>query len=225
MTEARTALPVRWPGVSGEFGVEAGVGPPDTAVWSIPWGASAPLDPPVSGTGRQNGTLRCLRTRFYRPRRTPRRVVLSRYNLVRGASCWSARRSLARASSPAINLSWPRIVTGLARMSKSAVDVAVGEIAFDYHAITGVGFASQFCGLAFALAVAAPVDPELRTERGTYAVDVDQRTGLTRGYVRVDVDDVTDDPAGMRVIESIDGDLFATAMVGMVRDRDPDAAV
>jgi len=81
-------------------------------------------------------------------------------------------------------------------MSKSAVDVAMVGIALDYHAIAGVGFASLFWGLVFALAVAALMYPELRTESGTYAADVDERTGLTRGYVRVDVDDVTDDPVG-----------------------------
>ncbi len=49
------------------------------------------------------------------------------------------------------NLAWPRIVTGIARMSKNAVDVAMVGIASGTVAITGVGFAGPFWGLAFAL--------------------------------------------------------------------------
>ncbi len=47
------------------------------------------------------------------------------------------------------DLAWPRIVTGLARMSKSAVDVAMVGIAVGGAAIAGVGFAAPFWGLAF----------------------------------------------------------------------------
>lgn len=50
-----------------------------------------------------------------------------------------------------IELAWPRIVTGLARMSKSAADVAMVGLAVGNAAIAGVGFASPFWGLAFAL--------------------------------------------------------------------------
>jgi putative MATE family efflux protein len=49
------------------------------------------------------------------------------------------------------DLSWPRIVTGLARMSKSAVDVAMVGIAVGEVAIAGVGFATPFWGIAFSL--------------------------------------------------------------------------
>ncbi len=49
------------------------------------------------------------------------------------------------------DLAWPRIVTGLARMSKSAVDVAMVGIAVGTGAIAGVGFAAPYWGLAFAL--------------------------------------------------------------------------
>ncbi|QLG28776.1 MATE family efflux transporter [Halorarum halophilum] len=49
------------------------------------------------------------------------------------------------------DLSWPRILTGLARMSKSAVDVAMVGIALGPAAIAGVGFASPYWGLAFSL--------------------------------------------------------------------------
>ena len=48
-------------------------------------------------------------------------------------------------------LAWPRIVTGIARMSKNAVDVAMVGIASGTAAITGVGFAGPYWGVAFAL--------------------------------------------------------------------------
>ncbi|MBX0322688.1 MATE family efflux transporter [Halomicroarcula sp. F13] len=57
------------------------------------------------------------------------------------------RERIARAT----DLSWPRIVTGLARMSKSTADVAMVGLAIGPTAIAGVGFASPFWGLAFAL--------------------------------------------------------------------------
>ncbi|MEF8975253.1 MAG: MATE family efflux transporter [Halapricum sp.] len=54
----------------------------------------------------------------------------------------------------ATDLSWPRVVTGIARMSKNAADVAmvgaIGGIATD-KAISGVGLAGPYWGLAFAL--------------------------------------------------------------------------
>lgn len=49
------------------------------------------------------------------------------------------------------DLAWTRIVTGLVRMSKNAIDVAIVGIAIRTSAITGVGFASSFWGIAFAL--------------------------------------------------------------------------
>ena len=49
------------------------------------------------------------------------------------------------------DLAWPRIVTGLARMSKNAVDVAMVGVALGSTAIGGVGFAGPYWGLAFAL--------------------------------------------------------------------------
>jgi putative MATE family efflux protein len=51
----------------------------------------------------------------------------------------------------ATELSWPRIVTGIARMSKSTADVAMVGIAIGPAAIAGVGFGGAFWGLAFAL--------------------------------------------------------------------------
>lgn len=57
------------------------------------------------------------------------------------------RRRVERATA----LAWPRIVTGLARMSKSTADVAMVGIALGPAAIAGVGFATPFWELAFAL--------------------------------------------------------------------------
>jgi putative MATE family efflux protein len=47
------------------------------------------------------------------------------------------------------DLAWPRILTGLARMSKNAVDVAMVGLAVGPVAIAGVGFAGPYWGLAF----------------------------------------------------------------------------
>ncbi len=49
------------------------------------------------------------------------------------------------------DLAWPRIVTGLARMSKNAVDVAFVGLAVGPSAIAGVGFATPYWGIAFSL--------------------------------------------------------------------------
>lgn len=56
------------------------------------------------------------------------------------------RRALRTAS-----LAWPRIVTGLARMSRSAVDVAMVGMAVGASAIAGVGFATPYWALAYML--------------------------------------------------------------------------
>lgn len=49
------------------------------------------------------------------------------------------------------DLAWPRILTGIARMSKSVADVAMVGLAIGPAAIAGVGFGGAFWGLAFAL--------------------------------------------------------------------------
>ncbi|MFB6273611.1 MAG: nucleoside hydrolase [Salinibacter sp.] len=64
--------------------------------------------------------------------------------------------------------------------------------------------------------------PELRGEITAYPVEVDERTGLTRGYLSVDVDGVTDHSAQTRVVESADGDTFCEMILSMLRDRVPD---
>ena len=49
------------------------------------------------------------------------------------------------------DLAWPRIVTGVARMSKSTADVAMVGTALGTSAIAGVGFAIPYWALAFML--------------------------------------------------------------------------
>jgi putative MATE family efflux protein len=49
------------------------------------------------------------------------------------------------------DLAWPRIVTGIARMSKNAVDVALVGVAVGTSAVAGVGFAGPYWGLSFAI--------------------------------------------------------------------------
>jgi putative MATE family efflux protein len=51
----------------------------------------------------------------------------------------------------AAELAWPRILTGVARMSKNAVDVAMVGVAVGSGAIAGVGIAGPFWGLAFSI--------------------------------------------------------------------------
>ncbi|MFB6138723.1 MAG: MATE family efflux transporter [Halobacteriaceae archaeon] len=50
-----------------------------------------------------------------------------------------------------VDLAWPRIVTGLARMSKNAADVAMVGVGVGGAAINGVGFAAPYWGVAFTL--------------------------------------------------------------------------
>ncbi|NHN46214.1 MATE family efflux transporter [Halostella sp. JP-L12] len=67
-------------------------------------------------------------------------LALARVGLISGER---ARRTT--------DLAWPRIVTGIARMSKNAVDVAMVGLALGPVAIAGVGFATPYWGLAFSL--------------------------------------------------------------------------
>jgi len=48
-------------------------------------------------------------------------------------------------------LAWPRIVTGVARMSKSAADVAMVGVVLGSTAIAGVGYAGPYWGAAFSI--------------------------------------------------------------------------
>ena len=49
------------------------------------------------------------------------------------------------------DLAWPRILTGVARKSKTAADIAMVGVAVGPTAIAGIGFAGPFWGLAFTL--------------------------------------------------------------------------
>ena len=49
------------------------------------------------------------------------------------------------------DLAWPRIVTGIARKSKTAIDIAMVGIAVGPAAIAGIGFAGPYWGLAFTM--------------------------------------------------------------------------
>lgn len=64
--------------------------------------------------------------------------------------------------------------------------------------------------------------PELRGEMSTLPVVVDEREGLTRGYLSVDADGVTDVPARTRIVDSADGDTFCEIVLSLLRDRAPD---
>jgi putative MATE family efflux protein len=84
-------------------------------------------------------------------------VNWSRYNPVR-AALLAVGSLVARAGliarervERATDLAWPRIVTGIARMSRTTADVAMVGIALGPPAIAGVGYARPFWGLAFAL--------------------------------------------------------------------------
>ena len=51
----------------------------------------------------------------------------------------------------ATDLAWPRILTGLARMSNSVVDAAMVGVAVGPLAIAGMGFAGPYWGMTFAI--------------------------------------------------------------------------
>ena len=73
-------------------------------------------------------------------------------------------------------------------------------------------------GLAAAVAVA----PDLIEQRGTYAVDVDEREGLTRGQTVVDTNGITDREPRTDVIESVDADAFRQLLLDTIVHGDPD---
>jgi putative MATE family efflux protein len=91
---------------------------------------------------------------------TSSKRVAARANPVRGVilliGLALARAGLMDAARArrATDLSWPRVVTGIARMSKNAADVAMVGAASGIvanPAISGIGLAGPFWGLAFAL--------------------------------------------------------------------------
>ncbi|MBV0902458.1 MATE family efflux transporter [Haloarcula salina] len=78
----------------------------------------------------------------------------------------------------ATDLSWPRIVTGLARMSKSTVDVAMVGLALGPTAIAGVGFAAPFWELVFALG-GGVAGGTIGMVSQRYGADADEELALT----------------------------------------------
>ena len=70
--------------------------------------------------------------------------------------------------------------------------------------------------------LATLIEPDLIERTGTYHADVDEREGLTRGYVAVDENGTTGGDARTTVIESIDSELFQRMFTSMLFDRSPD---
>lgn len=75
----------------------------------------------------------------------PIRLLVDRVGLALAALGLVSTRRARRVS----DLAWPRIVTGVARMSQSTADVAMVGTALGTAAIAGVGFATPFWLLAF----------------------------------------------------------------------------
>ncbi|PAP76137.1 MATE family efflux transporter [Rubrivirga marina] len=76
---------------------------------------------------------------------SPIRLAVDRIGLALAAFGLVSTRRARRVS----DLAWPRIVTGLARMSQSTADVAMVGTALGTAAIAGVGYATPFWLLAF----------------------------------------------------------------------------
>ncbi len=82
------------------------------------------------------------------------RLLLRPFRLmIRGVGLALARLGFVdtRRAVRTAELAWPRIVTGVARMSKSTVDVAMVGTALGASAIAGVGLATPYWALAFML--------------------------------------------------------------------------
>jgi purine nucleosidase len=113
----------------------------------------------------------------------------------------------------------------------AALDDLETDLADFFHSVTGAvrafegGAGTNALTLPDGLTAALFAYPELRTETGTYAVEVDEREGLTRGYTSVDIEGITGDPARTTVVESADHEGFVDVLLAMLRDRDPDAGV
>lgn len=73
--------------------------------------------------------------------------------------------------------------------------------------------------------MAAVIEPSLIDNADTYAVAVDDRDGLTRGYISVDENNVTDSEAQTTVIKSFDNDRFEAMFRAMLHERPPEAGL
>ena len=114
----------------------------------------------------------------------------------------------------ATDLAWPRIVTGLARMSKSAVDVAMVGVAVGAAAIAGVGFATPFWGLAFTVGGGVAGGTIALVSQGYGADRYDQLGQAVRSSVLLVV--VVTVPLVLCYV------VFAESLIGLLTDN-PDA--
>ncbi|WP_227353092.1 nucleoside hydrolase [Haladaptatus salinisoli] len=73
--------------------------------------------------------------------------------------------------------------------------------------------------------VAGLIEPSLIERTGTYHADVDEREGLTRGYLSVDEDDVTGGDARTTVIESFDNERFRRMFEDMLFENAPEISL
>lgn len=71
------------------------------------------------------------------------------------------------------------------------------------------------------LTLATLLEPDIVERTETYAITVDDRDGLTRGYSLVDELGVTDREPRTRVIESVDAERFERMMLDMLEYGDP----
>ncbi|RRJ33669.1 MATE family efflux transporter [Halocatena pleomorpha] len=111
-------------------------------------------------------------------------------------------------------LAWPRIVTGVARMSKSAVDVAMVGVALGSTAIAGVGLAGPYWGLAFAAGGGLAAGTIALVSQRFGAEELDELGQAVRTSVVIVV--------GLTVPISIVFFLFPTELISVLSD---DAAV
>ncbi len=111
-------------------------------------------------------------------------------------------------------LAWPRIVTGVARMSKNAVDVAMVGIALGSTAIAGVGLAGPYWGLAFAAGGGLAAGTIALVSQRFGAGELDELGQTVRTSVVIVV--------GLTVPISVVFFLFPTELISVLSD---DAAV
>jgi len=71
------------------------------------------------------------------------------------------------------------------------------------------------------LTLATLLEPDIVEQAETYAVTVDDREGMTRGYSLVDELGVTDRKPQTRVVESVDAEAFERIMTDMLEHGDP----
>lgn len=73
--------------------------------------------------------------------------------------------------------------------------------------------------------IAGLIEPDLIERSGTYYTDVDEREGLSRGYLLTDENEVTSGEARTTVIESLDDERFRQMFEDMLFERSPEASL